>query len=212
MIRSLNAIYLQAPHIRPEQETSFLGFAELWYRGVEQHHRTERNLFFPVLDEMTGEKDIMQANVEQHETFRAGLEAYHDYVLRCLSGEAKYDGKELVRAIDGFAPAFVQHCVDEVPSFVGLRRYGDKLKGFHARFGKEAEKNHQELGILAGAVFLMATHDVEYEGGTHTNFPPIPWVITWGLRNVAWWAHNDWWAFAPCDRWGRMRPLNVPAA
>ncbi|KAI1770136.1 hemerythrin HHE cation binding domain-containing protein [Hypoxylon cercidicola] len=210
MIRSLNAIYIQAPHIGPEQQQSFLQFAEVWYQGVEHHHRIEDEIFFPVLEEMTGEKGIMQVNVEQHDAFHPGLEAFADYMRRCLAGEARYDGKELVRLIDGFAPVFCQHLADEIPTFVALKKWGETLKGFHTRLAVEAQKTNQELGILAGAVFLMVTHDVDYEDGIHKDFPPIPAPITWGLRNLAWWAHRDWWAFAPCDRYGKMRPLDIP--
>ncbi|KAI1073377.1 hypothetical protein F5B20DRAFT_597729 [Whalleya microplaca] len=161
---------------------------------------------------MTGEKGIMQASTEQHDGFRGGLETFVDYVWHCIAGEAKYAAQELVRIIDGFEPVLWQHLNDEIPAFVDLRKYSERLKGFHSGFAVEAEKTHRELGILAGAVFLMATHDVEYEDGIHTDFPPIPSAISWGLRNVAWWVHRDWWAFAPCDRSGKMRPLDIPSA
>ncbi|KAI1370085.1 hemerythrin HHE cation binding domain-containing protein [Hypoxylon crocopeplum] len=212
MLRSLNAIYLQAPHISAEQQHSFLQFTELWYKGVEHHHRTEDDIFFPILEDMTGEKGIMGVNTEQHDAFLPDLQVMVGYVRRCLAGSAQYDGAELVRLIDAFAPALREHLADEIPTFVALNEWGEKLKGFHARFALEAQKTELELGILAGAVFLMATHDVEYEGGIHKNFPPIPAPVVWGLRNVAWWAHRDWWAFAPCDRAGKMRPLDVPVS
>lgn len=211
MIRSLNAIYLQAPHIRPEQHEPFLHFAELWYKSIEHHHRTEETIFFPILEEMTGVKGIMEANSEQHDAFQSGLKTFINYVRRCLSGETEYNSNELLQILDDFAPVMWKHLEDEIPTFVNLKQYSEKLKGFHARLSAEAEKTQQELGILAGAVFVMATHDVDYENGIHAGFPPIPAAITWGLRNVAWWAHRDWWAFAPCDRLGKMRPLDIPS-
>ncbi|KAI1086273.1 hemerythrin HHE cation binding domain-containing protein [Rostrohypoxylon terebratum] len=199
MIRALNAIYLQAPHIRPEQEKSFLQFAEFWYKAVEHHHRTEEEYFFPILEKMTGTKD-------------GGLRQCVDYVRRCLSGEEKYSGSKLLEVIDSFGYVLWEHLRDEIPTFVDLRRYGKKLNGFFPRLTSEAGKTQQELGIFAGAVFLLVTHDVEYEDGIHIGFPPIPAVIKWGLINVAWWVHRDWWEFAPCDCYGKMKPLRIAAS
>lgn len=212
IIRGLNAVYLQACHVPPEQQASFLNFAEFWFKVIENHHNIEETVFFPVLEEMTGDKNVMKVNHDQHEEFQEDLAAYLGYIKKCQAGEVQYDGKELLRLIDGFGPVLWQHLHDEIPTFTDLKRYGDKLKGFFARLNSEAEKESQELGILAGAVYIMATHDVEFEGGIHTQFPPIPAAITWGLRNVAWWAHSDWWVFAPCDRQGKMRPLPAVGA
>ncbi|KAJ2981744.1 hypothetical protein NUW58_g6610 [Xylaria curta] len=207
IIRPLNAMYLQAPHIESEQQKPFLEFAELWYRVVEHHHRTEEEILFPMLQEMTGDKNVMQENTRQHDAFQTGLASFADYVRQCLAGK-EFDGKELIRLFDGFAPILCQHLSDEIPTLVALEQYGARVSGYHAKFAAEVEKTQQELGVLAGAVFVMATHDVEFEGGIHKDFPPIPSAITWGLRNLAWWAHRDWWQFAPCDRLGKMRPLS----
>ncbi|KAI1499366.1 hemerythrin HHE cation binding domain-containing protein [Biscogniauxia marginata] len=114
MIWPLNTIYLQGPHILPEQQEPLLHFAETWHNGVGHHYRVED-----------------------------GLETFTDYVRRCLAGEAKYEGDELVRSDPG----------------------------------------QFRLGVLAGAVFLMVTHDVGYEDGIHDNVPPTSAPITWGLRN-----------------------------
>ena len=210
MIRSLNAIYLQAPYIRPEKAHTFLSFAHMWYKAVEHHHRTEEDFFFPVIERVAGEKGIMQTNSEQHDAFQPGLKEYKEFVECCLAGREQYNGKKLQQILDGFASTLWQHLADEIPSFDDLRRYGDRLKGFHATLAAEAKETETELGILAGAVFVIVNHDADYEGGIHTNFPPIPAPITWGLRNVAWWAHRDWWEFAPCDRYGKMQPLKLP--
>ncbi|KAI0476618.1 hemerythrin HHE cation binding domain-containing protein [Xylariaceae sp. FL0804] len=211
-IRALNAIYLQAPHVPPAQLRGFLGFAEMFYTSVEHHHRTEEDYFFPLLVKMSGDKDIMRENHEQHEAFQAGLAEYVAYVRRCQADHAAYDAAELVRLIDGFGPVLQKHLEDEIPSFVALRKHDDKLKGFFKQLQALADKTAMEVGLFAGGVFVMANHDVEYEGGLHASFPPIPGAVAWGMRNMAWWVHSDWWAFAPCDGSGKMRPLDVPAA
>ncbi|KAI1758640.1 hypothetical protein GGR53DRAFT_524519 [Hypoxylon sp. FL1150] len=158
MIRYLNAIYLQGPHIRAEQQQPFLYlFTELWYKSVEQLHRIEDNIFLPIVEEMTGEEGIMQVDTERHDAFLLELEAFVGY--------------ELVRLIDSFAPALWKH-----------------LGGIHVRFVLESEKTHQEFGLLAGTVFLMGTHNIDYEKGIHKKSSLVPAPIVWELKNLAWWA------------------------
>ena len=115
---------------------------------------------------MAGEKVTMQTNSEQHEDFQPGLKEYKDFVESCLAGRKQYDGKKFQRILDGFASTLWQHLSDEMPSFDDLWRYGDKLKGFHATLAAEAKETVTELGILAGAVFVIANHDVNYESGS----------------------------------------------
>ncbi|KAI1380444.1 hypothetical protein F4677DRAFT_406866 [Hypoxylon crocopeplum] len=170
MIRSLNAIYFQAPYVKLEEQRPFLQFIEIMYQGVEHHHRTENDIFFPILEEMTGDKGIMHVNIEHHGAFQPDLQAFTAYVRRCLAGAAQYDGKEIVRLIDTcFGPALWQHLADEILTFVALKEYGETLKGFHARLTAEAGKTQQKLGILAGVVFVMVNHK---------DFPPTPAPIS----------------------------------
>ena len=56
-------------------------------------------------------------------------------------------------------------------------------------------------------VWGCSNHDVNYEGGRWANWPPAPWFILWFCRNIAFWAHSDWWRFGACDRLGNMQPL-----
>ncbi|RYO96762.1 hypothetical protein DL763_003038 [Monosporascus cannonballus] len=209
MIRSLNAIYLQAPHIQPGEQPAFLRFAEVWHKSVEHHHKTEEDIFFPIVEEMSGQKGIMEVNAQQHNAFQSGLEAFIAYLRQCLAREAQFDGKYLVRILDGFAQVMCERLADEITTFVDFRNRGEKLKGYHARLVAEAQKV-QQLGLLDDVMFMMANHDVDFEDGIH-DFPPVPAVIAWGQRNIVWWAHYDWWAFAPCDRSGKMRPLDLPS-
>ena len=150
----------------------------------------------------------MEVNFGQHG--QSGLNELKSYVEGCLSRQEEYDGKKVVRIVDGFGPILRQHLAEEIPSFDEPRRSDDQLTGFHAKLAAEAKETETELRILEGAILLIIAHDLDYEWGIHTNFPPIPGPITWGLRNVAWWAHRDWWAFAPCDGHGKMRPFNIP--
>ena len=72
----------------------------MWYKAIEQHHRTEEDCFFPVIERTTGEKNIMRENSEQHDAFQPGMEEYRYFVEGCLAGQQEYYGKGLVRILD----------------------------------------------------------------------------------------------------------------
>jgi iron-sulfur cluster repair protein YtfE (RIC family) len=60
-LRSLNSIYLQAPHIKdPNDIKDFMVYVENWHDGLHQHHETEETIVFPLFAKDTGIKDIME--------------------------------------------------------------------------------------------------------------------------------------------------------
>jgi len=142
MVRGLNAIYLQAPHIAPADEANFLDFVGIWYELLHTHHTGEEEEFFPMLEAMAGEKGIMEANVEQHHAFHDALEAFAAYVRECAAGRERYDGRKVVEMIDVFGPTLMQHLADEIPTIQGLRKYGLETMGdLPRKFDEEGEKN-----------------------------------------------------------------------
>ena len=142
MVRGLNAIYLQAPHITPADEAGFLHFAAIWYDLLHTHHTGEEVEFFPMLEAMAGEKGIMEANVEQHHAFHDAFEAFAGYVAACTAGKERYDGGKIVEMIDAFGPALMRHLADEIPTIQGLRKYGiEAMKDLPKKFDEEGEKN-----------------------------------------------------------------------
>jgi len=141
MIRGINSIYLQAPHITQKDEQSFLNYAMQWYALLHVHHTGEETTFFPAVEELAGEKGIMEANVEQHHAFEAGLEAFVAYIRDAIAKKEKYDGKRIVALIDAFAEPLRDHLADEIPTILGLRKYGDKMAKLQELFDHEGETN-----------------------------------------------------------------------
>jgi hemerythrin-like domain-containing protein len=66
LIRGLNSIYLQAPHISPSEYAPFISYALCWAELLDAHHRMEETSLFPTIERITGEVGIMDKNVEQH--------------------------------------------------------------------------------------------------------------------------------------------------
>jgi hypothetical protein len=183
MVRNLNAIYLQAPHILPADEHNFLNFARIWYELLHTHHTGEEEGFFPMIEALAGEKGMMEGNVEQHHAFHDPLTAFHEYVEACYAGKDKYDGGKIVGLIDAFGPTLMQHLADEIPTISGLRRFGsEKMKDLPKRFDEEGEKNmvsffpHDDadtFGLLGAWRLTCGTRQIEdlwlQEAGCHVD-------------------------------------------
>jgi hypothetical protein len=105
------------------------------------HHTGEEEDFFPHVEELSGEKGIMEVNVQQHHAFHDGLEKFIEYVKSCADGTEQYDGKKVVEHIDAFGKSLTQHLSDEIPTILGLKKYGEKLSSLPQLMQAEAEKN-----------------------------------------------------------------------
>ncbi len=148
IVLGLNAIYLQAPHIKPADEKGFLNLIRIWYELLHRHHSDEEENFFPFVEALAGVKGIMNANVEQHHAFHKPLEAFHACFEAFAAGTDRYDGNKLVGLIDAFGMMLTQHLADEIPTLQGLKEYGaDKMADLPKRFGEQGEKT-----MVRGAV------------------------------------------------------------
>lgn len=141
MIRGLNSIYRQAPHIKPQDVKSFLGYSACFYELITVHHAGEEDFLFPKIEEMSGDKGIMDHNVEQHHAFHNGIEKYNDYIKACLSGTETYDGAQLTAIIDDFGKILADHLRDEIPTLIGLAQYGDKMDKLEKIFEEFSDRD-----------------------------------------------------------------------
>jgi hypothetical protein len=142
IIRALNSIYLQGPHVHePKDVQDFLFFCDAWSIVVDHHHEVEEEVFFPALGRLTGDPDIMDKNVEQHHGFIEGLHTFQKYV-REIQPE-KYHWPVLRSIIDSFAEDFHTHLKDEIPTLMALDSYDDAQ---WKKVWAEAEKAGKGIG------------------------------------------------------------------
>ncbi len=66
LIRGFNSIYQQAPRLSESDYKDFTGYCLAWHRCVEQHHMHEEVNYFPDIEKVTGQKGVMDGEVEQH--------------------------------------------------------------------------------------------------------------------------------------------------
>lgn len=148
VIRGLNSIYLQAPRVSQNDVLSFLQYALAWWALVNVHHTGEETDFFPYLEDATGQKGLMDVNVDQHHAFRDGLQSFKTYMEDCVAGTQTFEGNKVVGIIDEFGKVLVTHLTDEIPTLLQLREVGmDKLGGLQKRFDLEGETNMVRLKI-----------------------------------------------------------------
>ncbi|KAH8898030.1 hypothetical protein GQ53DRAFT_885113 [Thozetella sp. PMI_491] len=209
ILRGLNAIYNQAGWVQPDDVNSFLNFITVWYAIVEAHHGGEEKHFFSWVEENTGVPELMNGNREQHAAFHNGLEEFMAYTHRCLDGQETYDGTKIVSLIDVFGSVFQKHLTDEIPTLLALEKYADKLQDIRKEMDRHAGEG-MEMGMGKLPIALVV-HDVTWENGKWTKFPPVPWIFMFILRNVLARIHADWWKFGPCDLHGKPRPQYAAA-
>lgn len=128
LIRGINSIYLQCINVERSSASipAFIKYASVWGRVLSLHHTTEEKWIFPEIEEITGERGIMDASVQQHHAFEEGVKAYTDYLKNADTGEEKYDGAKLKTIIDSFMPSLRQHLQDEILTLKGFDKYKDK--------------------------------------------------------------------------------------
>lgn len=212
IMRAFNGIYHHAATVSPAEYRSFVSYAYYCCAGLHAHHDGEENFGFPALEDATGEKGLMDVNVQQHEAFHGGLAEFASYLESLLKGDVRqFSGTKLRSILDSFAPALNQHLHDEIPTLLGLAKYGDKLdlKGLMENEAEQVMRGLSKTKVMP--VFLL-NHDVGYEGGIHASFPPIPAPVKWVFMHVFTLFHYSWWKYASCDFSGNLKVLKSEKA
>ncbi|KFY07771.1 hypothetical protein V492_06838 [Pseudogymnoascus sp. VKM F-4246] len=208
MIRSLNAMYLQAPYLKSDTDKhDIVQYAKFWIDWIHHHHEVEETILFPGFERESGVEGMMAANVVQHHEFAPGFEVFIKYVKDCLDAksEESFEADKFRQLIDGFAPKLTLHLADEIPTLLSLDKYDEKkmhtVYDAFEKVIKNADFEKDELYPL-----VVGSHDKELKGGE--NFPPVPKFV---IYIVAYWLSRKYrsvWRFNPCDFFGKKRPLH----
>jgi hemerythrin-like domain-containing protein len=205
LLRGINAIYLQCINVEaskdPADVPGFVTYARLWGELVHHHHAGEEKLIFPDIARITGDKDVMAHNIEQHRAFHKGLDEMNDYLGTIERKEQPYSGQKLKAIIDSFMPVLTEHLHDEIKTLLALEKYEDKTD-WH-KWYKETQaqilKDTQTPEIKYTALPLGASsHDKHFENDVYVDFPGLPWFVLLLLKWVWGNKHAASWKFAPC--------------
>jgi hypothetical protein len=142
LIRGLNSIYRQAPHVKAEDEHSFLSYAKNFVNVLKVHHDGEETSFFPSCDKMAGEAGVMEVNAQQHAEFHDGLVSLQRYITAALEGNEKFDGGHIVVLIDVFGKPLSQHLAEEIQTILDLKRFGpERMKDLCTALAADGQAN-----------------------------------------------------------------------
>jgi hemerythrin-like domain-containing protein len=145
VLRGLNSISLQAPHIKPQDRKSFLQYSMCFYDLLYVHHKGEEEYLFPEIERMSSEDGIMDGNIEQHHSFHRGLSEYNKYIKTCLNCIEEYAGIKLVSIIDSFGNQRRNHLEEEITTILDLVQFGDRMKEFDDKFTSWLNKDTVSL-------------------------------------------------------------------
>ena len=113
-IRGLNSIWRNAPLVKPKDIGAFAGYSITCINTLHQHHHGEEKFIFPFLQT----KLDMAHNLEQHEGFQAGMDAFEEYMKKVQSKKEAFDGEKTRELLKAFADPLVQHLHEEVRWFL----------------------------------------------------------------------------------------------
>ncbi|KAF2274727.1 uncharacterized protein EI97DRAFT_434953 [Westerdykella ornata] len=208
IIRSLNSIYLQAPHVPPSHQSAFTCYMLATWQTVHEHHRGEETSLFPAIEKATGETGIMEVNVRQHQAFETGFEAWGHWIRDVEQERERFSGQRCRDLMDGFMRDLATHLAEEIPSLMALAKYPESRLPLRRLWEEEGKAVMGGLSKTRQLPVVLLNHDVTFEGeGLHANFPPLPAPVKWVLMNVCARWNASWWAFSTCGVDGRPREL-----
>ncbi|RAL03260.1 uncharacterized protein BO80DRAFT_377204, partial [Aspergillus ibericus CBS 121593] len=202
MLRGLNSIYHQAPHLTsPNDITDFLFFVRSWAEWVSHHHVIEEERMFPGFERVIGREGYLGGEVEEHHGFQPLLSKLLEYGKGTKAGE--YNPGVLKKMIEDLAGPFREHLAGEIETLLRMEGYGDGDKLLEVYKECEAEAGTQDKNVVPPMV--LGLRDVTFEGGN--NWPAMPPLSAWFVHYIFARKHAGAWRFLPCDTWGRPRQL-----
>ncbi|CAA7268770.1 unnamed protein product [Cyclocybe aegerita] len=189
IIRALNAIWLYAPLVLPEDESAFTGYALACVSMIRWHHDAQENFVFPRLQR----KADMRPNVLQHLGFDARMKSFEEYLNKVHDRREPFDSEKVIELRRGFGGKLVQHLHDEVRTVSPARLLTfnrDKLK----RIADALDDN--KTGFRDSSTlfpFIITAHNQEHA----PDWPVVPTALKWFLSHVGLHLHRQYWIFSP---------------
>ncbi|KAF1998945.1 hypothetical protein P154DRAFT_494699 [Amniculicola lignicola CBS 123094] len=206
MLRGLNAIYLQAPHIPPADVPDFLFFIKSWGEWIAHHHHMEETMMFPGFESIEGvAKGSLQGNVDQHHAFSGGLEAITAYATKTPAVE--YSGIRVKGLCDAFGDALSEHLADEISTLLAMDTVPHNTSAASQLLAKyrESEAHARKQDKTVVPPMILGLCDKTFNGGN--DWPKLPFGAAAIVHYVFGRKHAGSWRFLPCDTWRTPRTL-----
>jgi hypothetical protein len=130
IIRGLNAIIQQAPHVGPEDAKDLLFYVKAWTKMINHHHDVEETFIFPELEAFSGVQGLMDDPKHQHSLFHDTLEKLLEYSSSTKPEDYTWEGPGGMKdIIDSFSGPLTDHLYAEIDVLLALDHLdGDKLR------------------------------------------------------------------------------------
>ncbi|PMD50073.1 uncharacterized protein K444DRAFT_638277 [Hyaloscypha bicolor E] len=205
IIRQMNSMYLQAPHVKLEaDQLDLCQYAVFFQESLHHHHELEETRLFPDVEKITGEAGIMEQNVVQHHEFLPALETFGQYAQACLDKKKSFDASQFIGLMDTFAPKLSTHLEDEIKTLRGLGKYKDNVKEIKKAYMALAA-DAQQASKTTIFPLVCGARDTTYEGGC--SWPGFPFFVPYMVDYVFAGKHRSVWRFNPSTMQGKPRPL-----
>ena len=191
---------------------------------MHHHHEAEETVFFPSIEQVSNSPGLMERNVEQHQAFTPGFDAFQEHALTCPAKD--YDGQKIRTLIEDFAEPLTRHLHDEIDTLRALDKYdSERIRQAYKHFEKRmmATDNvrcpftysHFNIVLTPSqyriAPLVFGTADRSFEGGMH-NFPAVPFFVPFIIHYVFGRRYRCAWRFNPCTAWRDRRELAFKSA
>lgn len=207
ILRALNAIYHHASLIAPgtEDVVDLLTFCNITCEFMHHHHIGEEMVYFPELEKATGQKALMEVNINQHADMDVGLSRFHKYTE--TTKKEDYDGITLRKLIDDFKDVYEKHQHEEIQTILSLHDKIDSktLEVIDVKFRKKAEI---QSDIFKSAPLVMGCQDAKFLlDNEKIPFPDAGFAAPYVVDAVLSRRHAGVWRFLPSTMHGQPRRL-----
>lgn len=105
---------------------------------------------FPLLEKEAGQTGLMDSNIDQHNAFTEGIEAFKAYVTKVAQKKAAYDGQKMVQLLNNFGSVLAGHLNDEIATISALDNYSIDWNNYNKILTKHAVKNADKVNPKKG--------------------------------------------------------------
>lgn len=159
VIRGLNAIVQQAPHVPDATDEAYnerdvkdlLFYVRSWTKMVNHHHWVEESFIFPEIEKIPGCSGMTKDPRHQHDLFHPGMDRLLAYAESTKPAEYRWNGSDgMKEIIDSFAGYLTDHLRAEIDVFLGMKDVDSASLRRAWDHGEVVAKQTGNIGMLVG--------------------------------------------------------------
>jgi hypothetical protein len=191
LIRAINSIYIQAPHVPISEHNNFVAYCLATYKGM----LALETVWLKNIEQRTGDTGLAR-------TYDASVTAWGNWIESTSQRKNNFSPDMCISMMDDFVPALQAFWNVKSMEIIGVPSRYPQLN----ISDMWAEEKRSLLGGLSKTkvlpVFLL-NHDESSSG----EFPEINGVRMWAAREVCARQNGEWWKFSTVGFGGEIREV-----